>query len=1027
MVFEGDIFSPRRLEDPRAASVLEAAADRAAGTVRPSDVLAAALASGEAKVTATLAQALESGATPRDVAEVIEAYNPRSETRDFDGRRERFASETLEALAAFEAEMASVGESAGNVGLELLLASILDHLDDEDRASLMVLDAPTAAARFRETARAAAEAPTPLFDAASGRLRSEELTDRALDVLRQAGARAAELGYDRILPPHVYLALIGETEGLAEHVVRRQAPLLGPGRVAEAVASTFRLQERGGDPLPLDRDSVSETLEALLGIAQRAARSWGAERIDTTHFLAALLAGMPPRLASVLQGAPIELDLELMKSHVEQALDDARDRDQREVPFELPSGLLPAEDLTHRARTEGLPPGVGLDACVDRLLRALHRRHHNHALVTGLKGVGKTTLVRELARRAASGAIPFLHRRRFLWVDCSDVPPADSGGKLRALFSHAAGRSEVVLCLDGLGPLLRAESGGDHKLALRAALKEQRVQVIGVMSDRDFEDLMAADHELLELFSRVAVEEPDRKTALKIVEQVRSELAQEFGVDIDAAAVERSVTLSAEYILNERLPVKAVDILRRVCEDVEFARAQGGKARTAVSEDDVIATVSDVSGVPESTLRGQGDNADYEGDLGRVVVGQEAAVAAVAMDLQLIKAGLTDPSKPASVMMFAGLTGVGKTELAKALARFYSTSKRLRTYTMGNFTESHSLSGLIGVPPGYVGHEQGGRLINDLNEDPYCVVLLDEAEKAHPDVWKPFLNLFDESWIVDQRGVKAFGDRAIFILTTNAGQDTIAELAARGEPMERIVEAVRRKLEELRSERSNQPVFAPEFLARIRRIIIFKPLDRNAMEGICRKLVARMQGDWRTRRRKTIRIPEELIGHIADRSHEANTRAGGKEGGRIVAKLISELVEVGIQEAATDRPDEYKRCNVVELTFLPPAPVLPHGPTPIAKVEVLFHATNPAAERIAAAKAELRRAVERAPAPGSAALGTLRHLEGELAAADASAPDGLLATVRDARTRVESLMDDANAETDRVLRQVLDAANEVAS
>jgi ATP-dependent Clp protease ATP-binding subunit ClpA len=126
------------------------------------------------------------------------------------------------------------------------------------------------------------------------------------------------------------------------------------------------------------------------------------------------------------------------------------------------------------------------------------------------------------------------------------------------------------------------------------------------------------------------------------------------------------------------------------------------------------------------------------------------------------------------VLLFAGMTGVGKTELAKRIAELYSTSKRLTTYAMGNFTEPHSVSGIIGVPPGYVGHEDGGRLINELNADPYSVFLLDEAEKCHPNVWKPFLNLFDEGWIMGHRGVKAHADRAIFILTTNAGDKTIA-------------------------------------------------------------------------------------------------------------------------------------------------------------------------------------------------------------------------------------------------------------
>src|SRR5690606_11550156 len=149
------------------------------------------------------------------------------------------------------------------------------------------------------------------------------------------------------------------------------------------------------------------------------------------------------------------------------------------------------------------------------------------------------------------------------------------------------------------------------------------------------------------------------------------------------------------------------------------------------------------TGVPVETLSGDGGSADYEAALKASVVGQTEAVEVVATELKLIKAGLTEPDRPASVLLFAGMTGVGKTELAKALAWLYSPMGRLHVYSMGNFTKPHTVSGIIGVPPGYVCHDHGGRLVNELNADPYAVFLLDEAEKAHPNMWKPFLNLFD--------------------------------------------------------------------------------------------------------------------------------------------------------------------------------------------------------------------------------------------------------------------------------------------
>jgi ATP-dependent Clp protease ATP-binding subunit ClpA len=294
--------------------------------------------------------------------------------------------------------------------------------------------------------------------------------------------------------------------------------------------------------------------------------------------------------------------------------------------------------------------------------------------------------------------------------------------------------------------------------------------------------------------------------------------------------------------------------------------------------------------------------------LTEAVLGQDEAIGAVVTELQLIKSGLTEADKPASVMLFAGMTGVGKTELAKRIANIYSASKQLHVYTMANFTEPHSVSGIIGVPPGYVGHEQGGRLINELNADPYSVFLLDEAEKCHPNVWKPFLNLFDEGWIVDQRGVKAHADRAIFILTSNAGDNAISQMTAQNKPMGEIVEHVKNRLSKIRLERSTQPVFPPQFLSRIKRILVFRPLGEPAMIEIARKLTRAMAEKWLSKRAKQVIVPETSLEQIGRRAFALNEAARGQEGGRLIARLIAEHIEAPMQEAALEWPDEYEHA-----------------------------------------------------------------------------------------------------------------------
>jgi len=592
-------------------------------------------------------------------------------------------------------------------------------------------------------------------------------------------------------------------------------------------------------------------------------------------------------------------------------------------PFLLPPELAPSEDLTHRVRTRAITvsPFEGeakYERVFDAIARALHRRGASHVLLVAERGVGQQTVLAELARLAATGRIPFLSDKRFLMVDCRFVAPEESRERLIAILSHLGGHERLVVCLNGFGGLLRTDRATTNRAVLMSALSRIRCRIVGGLTPRDYDDLISDDPDVSEFFTKVDLEEPSTEVAVKLVKSLATGLEHKYEVAIEEDAVRKAVVLSSNYILNDRLPAKALKILHRVSEDIDYERTQLGSERSNVTADDVVAAVSEQSGVPQETLRGIAERSDYRRSLAEAIVGQDHAVAEVATELGLIKAGLTDPSKPASVMLFVGQTGTGKTEMAKALARFYSTSKRLRTYTLGNFVEPHSVAGIIGVPPGYVGHDQGGRLVNDLNADPYCVFLLDEADKAHPDVLQPFLNLFDEGWIRDQRGVQAYADKSIFVLTTNVGQRMISDMAAKGKTMDEIANRMKDALSQIRHGKSNRPVFPPEFLARIKRIIVFKPLDRDAMKGICDNLLRQMQRDWQEKRGKSLDVPESLVQHIAESAHQQNQKSKGREGGRIVRKLIAELIEANVQRRTSESPDEYRQSDTVAIRFVPP-------------------------------------------------------------------------------------------------------------
>lgn len=339
----------------------------------------------------------------------------------------------------------------------------------------------------------------------------------------------------------------------------------------------------------------------------------------------------------------------------------------------------------------------------EALARAFYSRRTRHVLLTGSKGVGKTTVVRELANRTQVGELPFLSDARFLWIDCRNVGPEDSRACLESILTAAQNEPNVVLCLDGIASLVKRPQGGDNKPLLRAMAAKPNIRILGVLTKWDYSDLFGSDADMLEVFTRIEVEEPDEARALDIARHRAAQFAEEYELQIDDAVVERTVSLCSNYLLSEQHPAKAINILQQACDEADYERGpagpvcacgsgedpgcagdsmadQLGRERTSITVEDVIRVLSHKTGIPHETLAGEAGEIDLQAALTEAVVGQDEAVHAVANELKLIKAGLTDPSKPASVLLFAGMTGVGKTELAKRLAEVYSTSKQLKRF-----------------------------------------------------------------------------------------------------------------------------------------------------------------------------------------------------------------------------------------------------------------------------------------------------------------------------------------------------------
>ncbi|MCZ2344472.1 MAG: AAA family ATPase [Bacteroidales bacterium] len=599
--------------------------------------------------------------------------------------------------------------------------------------------------------------------------------------------------------------------------------------------------------------------------------------------------------------------------------------DSPQTPVLLPPHIAPSEDLSWRAR------GLGGDTApspfshpayaivFDGVARALHRHQLPHALLVGERGVGKSAIAAELAKRAARGDLRFLTPKRFLAIDARYIPLDESRARLAAILSHITPHPDLVVVLDGLAGLLGASLGNANKTVLMGSLVHARCHLLGLLTPWEYDELAGDDPDFAELFTRVDVLEPDRDAARPLLVHYARGLADRYQLRVEPEAIECALTLTSDYILNDQLPAKAVKVITSACEAADYDRRQLGHAREQISTDDVLRAVAERTGVPADTLRGVAKHTDYAEALRSVVFGQDQAIQEVATELGLIQAGMTDPTKPASVLMFLGQTGTGKTELAKALARFYSGSKRLKTYTLGNCVEPHSVATVIGVPPGYVGSERGGRLVNELNADPYGVFLLDEADKAHPDVLQPFLNLFDEGWVVDQRGARGYGRHAIFVLTSNVGQRMIADMHKEGKSTEEITLRMKEALSQIRHGKSDRPVFTPEFLARIKRVIVFRPLDGAATTAIATRQSEELIRSWSGGRGKSLQIARDLIEYLGAAAHRLDTRSGGKEGGRVVRKLMADWIEAPLQRAMATDPDKYRRAQTIQLQFQRPA------------------------------------------------------------------------------------------------------------
>ena len=710
-------------------------------------------------------------------------------------------------------------------------------------------------------------------------------------VLALAAQMSSELGTSYLGVEHLFLALTDVEQELALRafaaVETDMAAFTGALRRALSSAA-----QRGSPSLT---EHFTPRCNEVLELADRLA-SKDVSAVGPRHILTAIFRegrGVPLRM---LRG--LDVNVAAMRDYLEQA----------EAPAQpTPTPLLDrfGRDLTVLAQRGKLSTVIGREEEMRMVAEVLLRKNKNNPVLVGEPGVGKTAVVEGFTQHLLSQDCPEpLRGRRVVELSLASLV---AGTKFRGEFEERlveiakelTAHPEILLFLDEIHSLVGAGATGsgdsmDAANIFKPALARGEIKCIGATTIGEYRRYIEKDAALERRFERILVDEPSTEEVREILTRLRPSLEEHHGLTIDEAAVAAAVDLTVRHVFDRRLPDKAIDALDQSCARLRLRRFGAGESGTTEAENtvgraDVEATVSQWTGIPLERLAGEAARGllGLEDELRRHVIGQDRAVHAVARTILTAKAGLSDPSRPMGVFFFAGPTGVGKTHLAKCLAEhLFGDTRRLVRIDMSEYMQEHAVANLIGAPPGYVGHEKEGLLISALRTHPHCVVLFDEAEKAHPRVFDLFLQIFDDGRLTGTQGKVADFTQSVVILTSNLPIQTVPERSLgfgaesdapeEAEPRDALLEHLR-----------------PELVNRIDEVVAFDPLSgealRRIVDGYLEDLAERLHD-----RNVRLALTPEVYDHLLA---QADTETyGARELRRIVDRLVRQPLATRILE-----------------------------------------------------------------------------------------------------------------------------------
>jgi ATP-dependent Clp protease ATP-binding subunit ClpA len=725
------------------------------------------------------------------------------------------------------------------------------------------------------------------FDIARSKIgeSAQQVADRALDEARRRA-------HDEVTTEHVLLALTHVEWDMFSDVLRDFA--INPREVVQALEDQLASRPAGAGRAPVVSGGVKQIFRAAFHQASRAGR----QTIESADLFASIFEQAQGGPAAIMRGRGVEPDA-LMSRIATHMRDHELREEQLRKRFELPPFLKSfATNLNLLARQDKLPPVFGRDREIQQVLEILcHRERSNSVMLLGEPGVGKTAIVEGLARRLEFDPDSVPVRLRDCQVVSLQLNTMVAGTMLRGMFEERVQNvirevkehPNLILFIDEAHTMVGAGSAlgapADAANMFKSVLARGEVRIIGATTLSEYKEYVQDDEALARRFRTVHVAEPSIEETRRIVYSVRPRLERNYSVRLLDEAIETAIEMAPRYVRHLRMPDKVIGWLDTAAVRTEI------DGRWEVAPDDVLTVVSQAAQVPKDMVsRDVDDRFDgIEARLGQRVVGQRAAIEAVARRLVLNKGPLKDGfDRPDGVLLFLGPTGVGKTELAKAAAEFlFGDEKKMIRIDMSEYQDGGvSIDKLIGMPRGIVGSERGGLLTNQLRDQPCSVVLLDEVEKASPALLNIFLQAFDEGWLTDGRGRRAYLSDAIVIMTSNVGSEHFRKLQSsmgfRSGPLPAadVQGEIHRELERR---------FSPEFRNRIDQVVVFEPLTREEVRRIAETYVAGVAATMR-QRQKTLTVDADVFDALVEEGHSL------AYGARFLKRVIDERIKMPLSQ-----------------------------------------------------------------------------------------------------------------------------------